>query len=57
MRITLACPEAEYREEMRIWCKRRGCWCGHVFFKRCKGWWELTPAAANCPIRQEGDKP
>jgi len=55
MKITLSCPHAVYGDEMRIWCKRRGDWCAHVFFKRCKGWWSLTPSAAECPVRKEED--
>lgn len=53
MKVTLSCPEAEYREGMQIWCKKRGCWCAHVFFKSCKGWWALRPSAEECPVRKE----
>ena len=49
----LTCPHAQYREDMKIWCRKAGTWCGHVYFKRCKGWWAMTPAAAQCPIRRD----
>lgn len=52
MKLTLTCPQAEYREEMRIYCKKAGGICGHAFFKSCKGWWALTPQADRCPLRQ-----
>ena len=53
MKITLDCPFAKYGEEMRIFCKKAGSLCGHAFFKRCKGWWALSPDAAKCPLRKE----
>ena len=49
----LACPEAEYRERMIIWCRKTGGPCGHVHFYSCKGWWVLTPQAEKCPIRRD----
>lgn len=55
MRIKLSCPHAEYRSEMRIWCRKRGCPCAHVYYKTCKGWWALSPQAADCPVRREND--
>lgn len=52
MKLILTCPQAEYRGN-QIWCKKAGSWCGHAYFKRCKGWWVLTPQAASCPLRKE----
>lgn len=56
MKLTLTCPQAEYREEMRIYCKKAGGICGHAFFKSCKGWWALTPMADRCPLRRETEE-
>ena len=53
MKITLDCPHAYYGGNMIILCRKTGQPCGHVFFKRCKGWWVLTPAAAHCPLRRD----
>jgi len=53
MKVELTCPNAEYREGMKIWCKKLGGWCVHVYFKACKGWWALTPQADRCPAREE----
>ena len=55
MNVPLACPNAEYREKMIIYCKKTDAPCGHVFFKACKGWWALTPRAACCPLRKEDE--
>lgn len=52
---TLDCPYAKYVSGMMIRCEKRGQPCGNVFYKQCKGWWALTPAAAACPIRKEKD--
>ena len=49
----LTCPHAQRREETRIWCAKAGDWCGHVYFKRCKGWWVLSPQAERCPMRRD----
>ena len=49
----LTCPQAEYRENMIIWCKKTGGPCGHVHFCSCKGWWVLSPSAEKCPVRRE----
>ena len=54
MTLTLSCPHAEYREEMRIYCKVAGGPCAHQHFKSCKGWWVLTDQADACPAREEG---
>ena len=53
MKLTLDCPHAEYRDGMRIFCKKLGSWCGNQRFKNCKGWWVLNDAAARCPKRKE----
>lgn len=53
MNLDLDCPQAEYREGMRIYCKKAGNYCGNAFFKRCKGWWALNEHAARCPLRKE----
>ena len=53
MKLTLSCPNAEYRERMIIWCKKTGQPCAHVFFKSCKGWWALHKTADSCPLRKE----
>lgn len=49
----LTCPAAEYREGMVIWCTKAEAPCGHVYYKRCKGWWVLSPSAEQCPKRRE----
>ena len=48
----LACPYAEYTDGMKIHCKKACALCGHAFFKRCKGWWALSPQAEKCPLRK-----
>lgn len=53
MKVKLDCPHATYRSGMRIWCEKAGTWCGHVFFKQCKGWWALSKTAPACPLRKE----
>lgn len=55
MKVPLECPFAEYREGMRIFCKKRDDWCGNVYFKRCKGWWAQTDAAQRCPLRRTAE--
>jgi hypothetical protein len=52
-RPTLDCPHAYYVEKMHINCKKTGGRCAHQYYKRCKGWWANTPAAAECPAREE----
>ena len=49
----LACPNAEYRAGMIIYCKKTGEPCGHAYFKRCKGWWTLSPRWPTCPLLKE----
>ena len=53
MKLQLSCPHGEYRERLRIYCKKTGDLCGNQYFKRCKGWWALTENAARCPIKRE----
>lgn len=50
----LACPHAEYRACMMIWCKKANDYCGHAYFMRCKGWWALTPRWPACPLLSSG---
>ena len=52
-RPTLSCPFASYTGGMKIVCSRLGenSYCGHQYFKRCKGWWALSEAAGRCPVR------
>ena len=57
MTPTLACPYAEYTDGMRIHCKKACAPCGHAFFKRCKGWWALSPQAERCPLRKRSENP
>lgn len=56
MKLTLECPNAEYRENMRIYCKKAGMPCAHQRFMSCKGWWVLTDQADACPAREEDFK-
>lgn len=51
----LECPHARYRSGMRIYCTKCGDYCGHVYWKACKGWWALTANATRCPLRKGGD--
>lgn len=55
MNVPIECPHGEYRDGMRIFCKKADNYCGHQYFKRCKGWWALTNTAAACPLRK-GEK-
>jgi len=52
-RPTLDCPHAEYREEMRVYCRKAETYCGNAYFRACRGWWALTERAAACPLRKE----
>lgn len=54
MKIKLECPNAEYRQGMRIFCKADGGPCGHVYYRMCKGWWALSDGARKCTRREEG---
>lgn len=53
MKIELSCPHAKYEGSMQIHCTKADLPCGHVYFKRCKGWWALTPSADRCLLRRE----
>lgn len=53
MKVDLECPHAEYRDGMKVYCRKVENWCGNAYFKTCKGWWALTPRAAQCPLRKE----
>lgn len=55
MKVTLECPHAEYRDDMRIYCTKAQHWCGNVYFKRCKGWWVQNDAARQCPLRRTAE--
>ena len=54
--LQLACPYAYYTNGMKILCSHessRGMtYCGHQYYRRCKGWWALNEAAARCKLRQ-----
>lgn len=53
MKIRIDCPNGEYRDGMKIYCRKLKDWCGHQYFKRCKGWWTLTETAERCPVRKD----
>lgn len=53
MKIKIGCPNGQYRQDMKIWCKTLNNWCGNQRFKSCKGWWVLTDNAWKCPKRKE----
>lgn len=53
MKINLSCPHASYDGKMRIMCQKAGNICAHQYFRQCKGWFALTQAADNCPLRKE----
>lgn len=53
MEVKLECPHGEYRDGMRIFCKKADNYCGNQYFKRCKGWWALNDNARKCPLRKE----
>ena len=51
----LRCPYASYTGGMKIRCSKPGSsmtMCGFQYYKRCKGWWALTEAAAHCKLRR-----
>ena len=55
MKIELSCPHARHEAgTMRVICKKINGYCAHQYYKRCKGWWNLTDQAKDCPVR-EGD--
>lgn len=51
MNVTPDCPYGKYVNGMKIECRKTGNRCGHVYFKRCKGWWVNSEQAAKCPLR------
>lgn len=53
----LTCPYAQYIQGMKIYCLKACDLCAHAFFKRCKGWWALSPQAENCPLRKCDENP
>lgn len=52
----LKCPYGEYRSGMKIYCTKINDLCGHVYYKRCKGWWTQSDQALDCPLRKDEDK-
>lgn len=52
-KLTLNCPYASYDARMRINCSKTNMLCGHQAWKPCKGWSEMTAAAADCTLREE----
>lgn len=55
MKLELKCEYGKYESgTMKINCQKAGGRCAHVYFKRCKGWWEQTDQAKDCPMRQGG---
>lgn len=49
------CPMAKFTQE-RIQCKRLDALCIHQYYKQCKGRYELTPGAQECPLsKKEND--
>ena len=56
MQVTLECPQAEYRAEMVIWCRRTEEICAFQYFKACKGWWALTGQADGCRLRNQPEE-
>lgn len=52
-RPILNCPNALYDARMRISCSKTGMLCGHQAWKPCRGWSEMTAAAAGCLLREE----
>lgn len=53
--MKIYCPQA-YNVGPKIFCKALGGLCGHVRFRRCKGWWELSEQARTCPKRGDDDE-
>lgn len=53
MKLEIACPNGEYTDGMKIYCKATGSLCGNQRFKSCKGWWVLTDNARKCPKWKE----
>lgn len=49
----LQCPHARYVDGMRVFCTLANDYCGNAYYKRCKGWWALTPRWPMCPLLKE----
>lgn len=49
--MKLTCPMVK-RTRDRIECKALGSLCIHQYYKQCKGRYELTDRAFNCPIQK-----
>lgn len=56
MKLTIDCPNGVYAERMQIWCNKADNWCGHQYFKQCKGWWALSPQAKTCTLRRDDNE-
>lgn len=41
-------------EEGKIYCVKRDCLCGHVFYCPTAGKYKQTRQAEKCPVRKEG---
>lgn len=52
MRINLACEYAQHDEKMRLRCRKSGGYCAHQYYRQCRGWWENTPQANNCTLKE-----
>lgn len=54
MQIKLPCEYAKHNSRMQVICRKQGgTYCGHQYYKSCKGWWALSDTAAGCPLRKE----
>jgi len=53
MKINLPCEYANHDSRMRIVCKKTGNLCAFQYYRRCKGWCEMTAGAAGCIVRKE----
>ena len=51
--MILSCEHADFDARKRIYCKKTGDLCGHVFFCQLSGRWKQTGQAAECPVRRE----
>ena len=54
----LTCPYArtEAATTLLLCARGGGAYCGHQQWRRCKGWHENTPDAADCPVRKEAER-
>lgn len=53
MKINLSCENAKHDSRMRVVCTKTNNLCAFQYFKRCKGWCDLTAGAADCIVRKE----